>query len=720
MTDALTWLQANDQFLQVSIGWLRLRLERIAAKGPAPVGNRSGDSGGRGGRPAVDLATVPVSATPMPPRHRGWFRRSDPTVVLPSRPAEIVNETRAEPATQGRDWDAEVADAAAEVALARADMAPPPALDLIGNALDLTEFERNVLLLCAAPELDTGIGALIADVQGQQWPSFALAMTVLDDAAWEARSPKAPLRRWRLVESTWEDSQPISTGPLRADERVVNALKGLDHLDDRLATVLVPVPAADGELPPSQQAVVWDGVGLVGAATGTVTPEIVQLVGPDASTRLAVAAHIAAWLNRELYRLQPRLLPTGAADLDLLARLWHRETLLSDVVLYVEDDDAASESARSAFLARTGGIVLIGAYDVAADLAGASAVLDVAHPTAAEQVDLWRSELDPESAANAGQLAEQFDMDAGGIAMVVRHAGPNLSGSDPTDALRTAARQHLRPRLEAAAQRVQPPLASWDSLVLPDPELALLHEISSQVAHRFRVYHEWGFDQRMNRGLGISALFAGDSGTGKSMAAEVLAGDLGLDLYRIDLSAVVSKYIGETEKNLRGLFDAAQGGGAILFFDEADALFGKRSEVKDAHDRYANIETNYLLQRMEQFSGLAILATNMRSALDRAFARRLRFIVTFPFPTAANRATMWAKAFPPDVPQRGLDYDRLAKIDLNGAGIANAALNAAFSAAAHRDDVGMAEVLRAARNELRKLDRPVNEAHFRLPAEAAS
>jgi len=433
-----------------------------------------------------------------------------------------------------------------------------------------------------------------------------------------------------------------------------------------------------------------------------------------------IAAHIAARLHRNLYRLQPKLLPAAAADLDLLARLWHRETLLTDVALYVEDDDAASESTRASFLARTGGIVMVGSHDVAADLAGTSAVLDVAHPTAAEQVDLWEAALPPGTTADVGQLAEQFDLDADSIAMVVRHTGATPAGADATEALRTAARQHLRPKLEAAAQRVQPPLATWDSLVLPDAELDLLHEISSQVDHRFRVYHQWGFDQRMNRGLGISALFAGDSGTGKSMAAEVLASDLGLDLYRIDLSAVVSKYIGETEKNLRGLFDAAQGGGVILFFDEADALFGKRSEVKDAHDRYANIETNYLLQRMEQFSGLAILATNMRSALDRAFARRLRFIVTFPFPTAANRARMWAKAFPPDVPKRGLDYDRLAKIDLNGAGIANAALNAAFSAAAHNHHIGMAEVLRAARNELRKLDRPVNEAHFRLPAEATS
>ena len=181
------------------------------------------------------------------------------------------------------------------------------------------------------------------------------------------------------------------------------------------------------------------------------------------------------------------------------------------------------------------------------------------------------------------------------------------------------------------AERIEP-IATWDDIVLPDYEMGLLHQIADQVEQRSKVYDEWGFREKMNRGLGISALFAGESGTGKTMAAEVIANELRLNLYRIDLSAVVSKYIGETEKNLRRLFDAAEDGGAILFFDEADALFGKRSEVKDSHDRYANIEINYLLQRMEAYRGLAILATNMKSALDHAFLRRLRFIVNFPFP----------------------------------------------------------------------------------------
>ena len=252
-------------------------------------------------------------------------------------------------------------------------------------------------------------------------------------------------------------------------------------------------------------------------------------------------------------------------------------------------------------------------------------------------------------------------------------------------------------------------MATWDDLVLPPDTTALLRQITDQVRQRLHVYDAWGFRAKMNRGLGISALFAGDSGTGKTMAAEVLANDLRLDLYRIDLSAVVSKYIGETEKNLRRLFDAAEDGGAILFFDEADALFGKRSEVKDSHDRYANIEINYLLQRMEAYRGLAVLATNMKTALDPAFMRRLRFIVNFPFPGLPERRLMWEKVFPPQAPVAGLDYDQLARLNLTGGLIHNIALNAAFMAAGQKPAlITMPIVREAIRVEMRKLDRPIN------------
>ena len=246
--------------------------------------------------------------------------------------------------------------------------------------------------------------------------------------------------------------------------------------------------------------------------------------------------------------------------------------------------------------------------------------------------------------------------------------------------------------------------------MLPEPVLDTLRQLALHVCQRSRVYEDWGFALRSARGLGVSALFAGPSGTGKTTAAEILARELRLDLYRIDLSAVVSKYIGETEKNLRRLFDAADEGGAILLFDEADALFGKRSEVKDSHDRYANIEVSYLLQRMEAYRGLAVLTTNQRQALDPAFLRRLRFVVQFPFPGAAQRAEIWRRIFPPETPVDGLDPARLAQLNVTGGTIRNIALFAAFFAADRDEPVRMSHVLRAARAEHAKIEKPLTDA----------
>jgi SpoVK/Ycf46/Vps4 family AAA+-type ATPase len=266
-------------------------------------------------------------------------------------------------------------------------------------------------------------------------------------------------------------------------------------------------------------------------------------------------------------------------------------------------------------------------------------------------------------------------------------------------------------RLDDLAQRIEP-AATWEDLVLPEPQKKALTEIVANVRQRAKVYDGWGFATKGSRGLGISALFAGASGTGKTMAAEVLAGQLELDLYRIDLSSVVSKYIGETEKNLRRVFDAAEEGGAVLLFDEADALFGKRSEVKDSHDRYANIEVSYLLQRMETYRGLAILTTNMKGELDTAFLRRLRFVVQFPFPDAAQRARIWERIFPADTPTEGLDTAKLAKLNVAGGNIRNIALQAAFLAADEGMPVRMVHLLHAAYTEYTKLEKPLTEAEI--------
>lgn len=312
-------------------------------------------------------------------------------------------------------------------------------------------------------------------------------------------------------------------------------------------------------------------------------------------------------------------------------------------------------------------------------------------------------------------MAEQFSFNQNEIDRI---AGTVLSdhpqnGENLDDALWQACRFAARVGMGALAQRIDAK-ATWKRLVLPPEQKELLRQITDQVYQRNRVYEDWGFREIMNRGLGISALFVGESGTGKTMAAEVIANDLKLDLFRIDLSAVVNKYIGETEKNLRKLFDAAEDSGAILFFDEADALFGKRSEVKDSHDRYANIEINYLLQKMEAYRGLAILATNMKSALDKAFLRRLRFIANFPFPDAKARREIWENVFPGETPgKKTLDYKFLAKHPLTGGSIHNIALNAAFLAAQDGGSVTMPLLLKAARTEFKKLERPMKESDFR-------
>ncbi len=278
----------------------------------------------------------------------------------------------------------------------------------------------------------------------------------------------------------------------------------------------------------------------------------------------------------------------------------------------------------------------------------------------------------------------------------------DLGGNHQSTQLWDFCRLQARNQLDELAQHINA-TATWDELVLPTQQRQLLSDIATHLRRRFKVYQEWGFASKGDRGLGISALFYGASGTGKTMAAEVLANEFRLDLYRIDLSRVVSKYIGETEKNLRKIFDAAETGSAILLFDEADALFGKRTEVKDSHDRHANIEVSYLLQRMEAYQGLAILTSNFQSALDSAFERRIRFTVEFPVPDAGRRSQIWQRIFPTQTPTQGLDYQKLGQLKVAGGNIRNIALNAAFLAANGDEPVMMEHILEATKREYLKL-----------------
>ncbi len=675
------WEAANSRFLAASLDWLRLLLRRHIPGAHVP---------------GVGVATAPARA--VPERH-GLSR----LFGRPGRPAPSVADIADDTVTAERIATAARAVLDAETA------SPPPALVDLAARLGLSRFERDALLLCAATELDPSITRLYAQAQGNErmtYPTFGLALSVLPDPAWEVVAPQGGLRHWRLIEITQHSGQGLIGSALRADERIVNHVKGLNHLDDRLAPLierLGPVSATD--LPASQQAVAGEIV-RNWQRTDAAAP-VVQLVGPDSAGKRLVAAHAAASAGLIACRLAASLLPGEPAELDHLARLWQRESALLPLALYLDAEDAedadAGELRPGRFLSRLDGRALFASRESWPDLGRPSLVLDVAPPTPAERADAWHAVYGPGDAA--GALAAQFGLELPAIREVAA-----VAAGDP-DAAWRACRVRTRPRLDALAQRLETKV-TWADIVLPEDGHRVLQQIADQVAHRTTVYETWGFGDRVTRGLGLSALFAGPSGAGKTMAAEVLANHLRLDLYRIDLSAVVSKYIGETEKNLRRLFDAAEGGGAILFFDEADSLFGKRSEVRDAHDRYANIEVNYLLQRMEAYRGLAVLATNLRSALDSAFLRRLRFIVEFQFPGPGQRRTIWEKAFPVAAPRDGLDFDRLARLQASGGMIRNIALNAAFLAVAANTPITMPHVLAAARTEFQKLELPMPARDF--------
>lgn len=712
MSSLAAWHKANDEYLARALAWLRERLEQLA------VPNADTD--------AADSQTVEAAGEPaqmsMP-----TFRTKGKTIAAAHKTAKREKNVALPPFTGIEQLD------------------PPPALMLLAHRFGLTVFEHNVLLLCAAMELDTRIAALCARAQrdpARTYPTFALALMLFDEPEWNVLSPERPLRYWRLIEINQPGAQPLTTSALRADERIVNYIKGLNYLYDRLTAILAPMltPLARtaGDLPPSQQQQVDAIIQYLQTARHGLP--VVHLLGIDSASKQLIAQQAAQALGLTVYRLPAEALLAAGNELETLARLYQRESHLLPIVLYLDAQEHEKDlPAISRFLSRMSGLVFLDTRESWPQPGREVLALDIAKPTPAEQEQIWRQILGKEVGKKADKeadkapvlLAGQFNLNLPEIQHIAHNAHATLntapvtatpapSGKAPThepatlDQLWHACLIAARPRLDTLAQRLDVKARTWDDLVLPETEKNALQQIMNQVSQRHHVYEHWGFNRRMSRGLGINALFAGESGTGKTLAAEVIAHELKLNLYRIDLSQVVSKYIGETEKNLRKLFDAAEDGGTILFFDEADALFGKRSEVKDSHDRYANIEINYLLQRMEAYRGLAILATNMKSALDTAFMRRLRFIVSFPFPGVPERKRIWETAFPEETGKEALDYARLAKFNLTGGSIQNIAINAAFLAASAGSVVTMPLIFEAVRSEFRKLDKPVNEAEFRL------
>jgi len=586
------------------------------------------------------------------------------------------------------------------------------ALDTVCACFGLTTFERHVLVLAAAMEVEPAAAAGCAAASGdpsRPYPTFSLALAALPEPHWSALTPVGPLRRWRLLEI--DDAVSLTAARVRIDERVLHLLSGIPYLDTRLHGVVRRVEAP-ADLPPSQQAV---AEALVGAWRDGQRPHA-DLAGMDRPTRRETAAAAAERSGLRLYAMDVEDVPADPAERDGLSRLWQREAVLLPAALLVEVDEPSREqrAALASFVAGLDVPVVISGADVPTGAGERRQRLVVPVPTPDEQRRLWAASLDGGAAAMGDRqlqdLAAQFSLPA----HVIRAAGAAVRRGTPAreDVAGLAWRAGLaetRVALDELGQRIEP-RASPADLVLPDQQLAVLAEIAAHVRQRGTVYQDWGFESVLRRGLGVTALFAGGSGTGKTLAAEVVAGQLGLDLFVIDLSQVVSKYIGETEKNLRRVFDAAERGGAVLLFDEADALFGRRSEVKDSHDRYANLEVSYLLMRMESYRGLAVLTTNMKKSLDPAFLRRIRFVVDFPFPAASERSSIWRRVIPERAPVRDLDPDRLAQLTVAGGSIRNIALSAAFLAADEGEPMQMRHLLAAARTEYLKLERSLTPA----------
>ena len=599
----------------------------------------------------------------------------------------------------------------------------PAALDALCASFGLSRFERDLLLLCAGIELDSTVAPLCAAAQGdpsRNYPTFSLALAALPDAHWSALTPDAPLRRWRLIEVG--NGPALTVTPLRIDERVLHYLAGVPQLDERLVGMIEPLaPAAIADLVPSHAVVAESIAAAWSAAAERRRVPVVQLSTAYPVDCRPVASAAAAAVGLRAMALPSDLIPTAAAELGALLRLCEREAALGGAVLLLEfdSDSSAPEDARSRgaerLIERFNGPIVITSREPRPITHRPVIQLNVDRPTTPEQRSAWRLALATlDDASRVDAIASQFSMGLPAIRSIAAEAiarAAALPGADIAEVTWSTCRGHCRTRLDGLAQRIEP-AAGWEDLVLPEPQIQSLRQIAIHVRHRATVYDKWGFGAKSSRGLGISALFAGVSGTGKTMAAEVLAAELRLDLYRIDLASMVSKYIGETEKNLRKVFDAAEESGAILLFDEADALFGKRSEVKDSHDRYANIEVSYLLQRIEAYRGLAILTTNLKSSLDTAFLRRLRFIVQFPFPDAEQRAEIWRRVFPAATPTEGLDISKLAKLNVPGGNIRNIALNAAFLAAEAGQAIWMSHIYQAAKAEYAKLERPGVEAEI--------
>lgn len=609
-------------------------------------------------------------------------------------------------------WEAPDLDAIA------AQIPTPPALDQLCQCFQLSSFERNILLLCVGRAIHPhfpNLCALAHQNPALNYPTFQLALKLFPESQWSALTPQSLLRRWQLLE--WSAGEDITYARLQIDEGILHYLMGEPYHDALLTGIIKPLDLSVApELQPSHQDIAHQIADLL-CSQGTAVPKV-QLCGAKPEQKWAIALAVSAQIGQPLYVLSSQALPSGIQSLRHLMTRWQRWVKLVPSLLLIDADNAPISSEEvsgqpsrlesclptldTPFILSTPQRLYIPQCALVS--------FEVARPSYREQLALWQTALGSAAQPLGDALCtivSQFNLPPATIqaaGSAIQAAASRSNQVDLADQLWQFCRLQARPQLDNLAQRIDTN-ATWDDLVLPQREKETLQTIATQVSQRAKVYEEWGFAHKTSRGLGLSVLFAGQSGTGKTMAAEVLAKQFKLDLYRIDLSAVISKYIGETEKNLRRIFDAAETGGAVLLFDEADALFGKRTEVKDSHDRHANVEVSYLLQRMEAYQGLAILTTNLKKSLDQAFLRRLRFLVDFPFPDQAARTEIWRRIFPTMAPTEDLKFDKLGNLSVAGGNIRTIALNAAFLAAATGEVIQMKHILQATQQEYLKLGR---------------
>ncbi len=606
-------------------------------------------------------------------------------------------------------------------------------LHLLSQLFHLQSCEADILLICLVPELDLRYEKLYSYLQDdvtKKRPTVDLVINLLSSfmedklRMREIFSPPAPLIRNHLVYLTADDQLPLLSRSIKVDERIISFILGSSEIDQRIRnfSAIIEPDRSLGDIILSDDT---KNTVIELIKPGMKVP-VLFFHGSYGTGKKLMAEAICRELNTPLFVVDCGALKGN--DCSETIRFILREALLQNSALYLEGFDSLLDSGVNIKY-------LLQELDLFPNwvfLSGERAwkptgilknhcFINISYPmpSFALRKKLWESFLNGNISddVDTGALASKFKLSGGqirdaiftarNIAMV--NGGSTLSMDDLYQGCKTQSNRNLT----AFARKIEP-VYTWEDLILPKDIKKQLKEVSGHIKYRGTVYTDWGFDKKFSMGKGLNVLFSGPSGTGKTMTAEIIAREAGLDLYKIDLSGVVSKYIGETEKNLGTIFKEAETSNAVLFFDEADALFGKRSEVKDAHDRYANIEIGYLLQKMEEYEGVVILATNLSRNIDDAFLRRIQFMVEFPFPDEIQRKLIWTGIFPKDAPvSEDIDYKFLSeKLKLAGGNIKNIVLTAAFYAAEESSEIGMHHIMHAAKREYQKIGKPFLKTDF--------